>query len=222
MKSKLISIIFTAAVLSLVESCFAQGFTNLDFEHAKIAAGPGGFGILTSNAIPGWTAYIGGTPQSVIFNDGVTLGGAMVSLQDTNAVFVGPAIQGNFSVLLSGGGSTYNPPSDQFSASIGQTGTIPTTAKTLTFWGNVGGMQLTFNGQPISFIDISNTLNYAIWVADISAYAGQAGQLLFTTPVNTGALLDNIQFSSIPVPEPSMFALTSLGALFLGFCRRRR
>src|ERR1039457_2349120 len=85
MKSKLISIIFTAAVLSLVESCFAQGFTNLDFEHAKIAAGPGGFGILTSNAIPGWTAYIGGTPQSVIFNDRVPLGGAMVSLQDTNA-----------------------------------------------------------------------------------------------------------------------------------------
>jgi hypothetical protein len=37
MKSKLISIIFTAALLSLAESCFAQGFMNLNFESANVS-----------------------------------------------------------------------------------------------------------------------------------------------------------------------------------------
>ena len=66
---------------------------------------------------------------------------------------------------------------------------------------------------------ISNTLNYKIYSADISAFAGQTGQLLFTTPVQTLALLDNIQFSSLPVPEPSEFALVMLGTILLGFRR---
>jgi hypothetical protein len=34
--------------------------------------------------------------------------------------------------------------------------------------------------------------------------------------------LDAIQFSTQSIPEPSAFALAALGALFLGFCRRRR
>ena len=33
MKSKLVSIIFTASLLSLAEPCFAQGFVNLNFEN---------------------------------------------------------------------------------------------------------------------------------------------------------------------------------------------
>jgi hypothetical protein len=66
-KTKLISIIFTAALLSLAESGFAQGFVNLDFEAANLSAyGAGPAAVPATNAIPGWTAYLGGVPQTDI------------------------------------------------------------------------------------------------------------------------------------------------------------
>ena len=202
---------------------WAQAFTNLDFEHPILPLVPVFGGVVpTGKAIPGWTAYLNGNPQSWIAFDGVTLGGAMVSLQDTNATFEGTVIQGNYSVLL-----LSSTAGTQTSASIGQTGTIPITAETLSFWGqNVGGMLITFNGQPLSFMAISNTLNYTtIYGADISTYAGQTGQLLFTALISssfsTGGDIDNIQFSSIPIPEPSAFAVAVLGALTLGYHYRR-
>jgi hypothetical protein len=37
-----------------------------------------------------------------------------------------------------------------------------------------------------------------------------------------GVLLDNIEFSSMSVPEPSEFALLGLGAVVLGFWRQRK
>ena len=218
---KLISIIFTAALLSLAESCFAQGFINLNFEQASFVTGPGGLGILASNAIPGWTAYISGVPQTVILPNTIALDSAAVSIHSSSSAL--QPLQGIYSVFLQG---QYNPtsaPGATNSASIGQTGEIPLAAQSMTFYGyNLVNMQVTFNGQLLSLVNISNTLNYAIWGADISAYAGQTGQLLFTTPVNSSALLDNIQFSSLPIPEPSEFALAALGALFLGFPRRRQ
>jgi hypothetical protein len=218
-------------LLAICQNGWGQGFLNLNFESANPSGYVPGNTLPTSVAFPGWTAYYssasGTNIASTVYYDGVSAGGAAIILEDSNAASGGPLpLQGNFSVLLEGGNSIFNPPGEQYSASIGQTGTIPNTAKTLTFWGNIpGGMQITFNGQPLSFIDISNTLNYAIWGADISAYAGQSGQLLFTAPgglPNTsGGELDNIQFSSLPIPEPAEFALAVLGALILGFHYRR-
>ena len=219
-------------LLAICQNGWAQDFLNLNFEAANPSGYVPGNNLPTSAAFPSWTAYYsgaGGTNlASTVYYDRVSAGGAAIFLEDTNAPAGGGPlpIQGNYSVLLQGANSIYNPPGQQYSASIGQTGTIPNTAKTLTFWGNIpGGLQITFNGQPLSFIDISNTLNYAIWRADISAYAGQTGQLLFTAPgglPNTsGGELDNIQFSSLPIPEPSALALAALGALTLGYHYRR-
>jgi hypothetical protein len=39
--------------------------------------------------------------------------------------------------------------------------------------------------------------------------------------MENAVLLDNIQFSPVPVPEPSEFALAALGAVFPGFRRWR-
>jgi hypothetical protein len=74
-------------------------------------------------------------------------------------------------------------------------------------------------------MDISNAVNYTVWGADISSYAGQTGQLLFTTiadiPFASGGLLDNIQFSSIPIPEPGVVGLLGLGGLSFLWHRRK-
>ena len=84
-------------------------------------------------------------------------------------------------------------------------------------------MQITFNGQPLNFFVTGSTANYNIYAADISEFAGHTGQLLFTVPPYTGSdELDYIQFSSVPVPEPSEFGLAVLGALLLGLRRWRK
>jgi hypothetical protein len=218
-KSKLISIIFTTALFILAESGFAQGFKNLNFESPILPLSPNFGSVSATNAIPNWTAYLDGRPIGSIGYDTVSLGGADVLLEDTTTPY-GPhplPIQGNYSVFLQG-----PQPGLQTSAAIGQTGTVPITAQSLVFFAYQGGLQVTFNGQALSLVAVSNALNYTIYGASILPFAGQTGELLFTTPVFSSALLDNIQFSSVPIPEPNGLALAALGALFLGICRRKR
>ena len=55
--------------------------------------------------------------------------------------------------------------------------------------------------------------SYTVFGGDISSFANQAGELLF----QGGGLLDAVQFSNVPIPEPSVFGLSSLGGLLLGW-----
>jgi len=189
-----------------------QNFVNLTFDRTTITNAPFGNNIYLAT-IPGWTwtpQYNFGfynTSNLVSLNE-IALDAPVVTLQGTDSPFF-PAIQGRYSVLLQGGSSIM--PSTSYAA-IGQTGQIPVTALSLTFWG--GALQVTFNGQPLALTAVGFAPNYTLWAADIAPYAGQTGRLLFTAPWQTTALLDNIQFSSTPLPEPGPFAL-SLGGLAL-------
>ena len=221
-----IIIIITVALQGSI-SLYSQGFINFNFESARVvSANPPDLTFIdASRAFPGWTVY-GGTPDSPtsvvfssVFYNNLSLGGAMVSLQDTNAVNGIPLpLQGNYSVLLEG-----SIPQAQSTASIGQVGTIPVMAQTLTFWGDVyGSLQISFGGQLLNYLLVGSTPNYNIYSADISAFSGQTGQLLFTAQTQTYALLDNIQFSNIPVPEPGTWSLLALGVTLIGFSRLTR
>jgi hypothetical protein len=68
----------------------------------------------------------------------------------------------------------------------------------------------------LSINNINNAQTYAVWEADISAYAGQTGELLFTCADYNAGMLDNIQFSTSSVPEPSICGLFGLGILLFG------
>ncbi len=66
---------------------------------------------------------------------------------------------------------------------------------------------------------------------NVTAFAGDTVTLAFVSKAATGGTframenyfnLDNIQFSSIPTPEPGAIALAAPGALTLGFFYRRR
>lgn len=229
---KIIIPIFLVFCVGSITNIHAQGFANLNFESTVIVHDPsGGYtgSSFASQAIPGWTAYISGVPQTdIIYND-VPLSAPWVTLQGTNNILGLPAIQGKYFVMLWGEFNPNPPGNPAFetnSAAIGQTAQIPLSALSLTFWGAMGGMQVTFNGQPIDFLVTGGTANYNIYAADISAYAGQTGQLLFTDPYygNTfggPSSIDNLQFSSTAVPEPSALALGALGALLLGIRRWR-
>ena len=90
----------------------------------------------------------------------------------------------------------------------------------LLFWGNFNGA-ISFNSQALLYFTVGTTANYNIYQMDVSNYAGQTGQLLFSAPYGYGGSIDNIQFSTTAVPEPGTLALAVLGASLLGFRRWR-
>lgn len=197
-------------LLFVVETGFSQGFVNLNFETATISTNHNPGGDTYTALISGWI------PSNVPFNS-INLDAPGVNLEGTNSPFV-PAIEGNYSIFLQGG-SSFSP--DTNGASIGQTGQIPANSLSLMFWGYISSTGVSFDGQTLSLVTLGSTANYNIYGADISAFAGQTGQLLFTVPWQSAGVLDNIQFSSTGVPEPSTLALTAFGAFLLGFCRWR-
>ena len=208
-------LILVLILIGRQDAC-AQGFVNLDFEDANLSgysAGP----VPAVDAIPGWTAYLGGMALTNI-NYNVTGG---ITIEGSHR---GSSIQGNYFIYLEGSGGFLQPDEN---ASIGQTGTIPATARSMIFWGAFYTPFdiISFNGQPLPVTGTGSGANYSIYGVNISAFAGQTGQLLFTsrsTPAAGGDAIDNIQFSSSAVPEPGVLSLLGLGGLFLASrCRNR-
>lgn len=196
-------------LLAGIGGAFAQGFVNLDFESANLS-GYGAGSVPATNAIPGWTAYLGGTNLANINYNESHYGGNQVCLVGSTN------FQGNYYILLQG--------SMNEAASIGQTGTIPTTAESLTWWGTTLD-SLTFNGQPLTYGAIGSGSGYTIYAANISAFAGETGQLLFSSihfPLTPGDIIDNIQFSSSPVPEPSVLGLFGVVSAALLWPQQRK
>ena len=201
-------------LLAAGQAGFSQSFVNLDFENATFVSDPSSSyypsQVYASNAIPGWTAYVAGTPLTDVFSNNAYLTGGCVTLVGTNWGFA--PMQGQYFVALFGNHYWIY----TNTAGIGQTGQIPLTAQSLIFWGNVGLGDVSFNGQTLSLAVIGSTNSYNIYGANISAFAGQTGQLLFTTGIGANDMIDNIQFSSTPVPEPGALGLFALGGVLLG------
>lgn len=229
---KFSSIIFAAALFAFAESGFAQGFVNLDFEDADLSGYSPRSGVPTSSALPGWTAFVanasGTSVLSSVTYDGLSLGGPGVGIEDINTEYGSlPPIQGNYSVVLWGGGegAPY-----LYSAGISQTGLVPAGTRSLLLDAQVflAPFVVTLGGQTIDMTPLQTFANYTLYGGNIpSNLAGQSQTLSLIEPPPTGvppsiAVLDDIQFSPSAVPEPNAFALFALGALSLGFRRWRR
>jgi hypothetical protein len=148
----------------------------------------------------------------------IALDSAAVTLQGANSPYA-PALQGNYSIALQGG-SQFIPPEYPHGASIYQTGSIPLTAQSLLYLGNFA-LQVSFNGQSLSPVALENAPTYTKWGIDISPYAGQTGELRFAVPWLNSSMLDGIQFSNRPVPEPSALSLSILGFVLVAAFTRR-
>ncbi len=194
------STILLILILVGIRHTFAQGFVNLDFESANLSGYTAG-SVPASNAIPGWTAYLGGAPlMNINYDVSPSSGGLGVY------IYSGSNLQGNYYVYTEGTSGE--------AASIGQTGTIPITTQSLVWWG-FGG-EVSFEGQQLSVSNIGSGPHYDIFSANVSAFAGQTGQLLFTSthfPVAEGDTIDNIQFLSAPEPSSSWLVLLGCGVL---------
>ena len=209
--------------------CFSQGFMNLNFESANIPNGTSpGSNIPIGYGLPGWTAYFvssTATNQTTqVAYDGISTGGNVISVIDSNALGFSP-IQGKYSAFLFGGGN-----GPLYSSTISQTGLVPAATESILFDGyeSFASFIVTLGGQTINMTPLQTFSNYTLYGGNIPpSLAGEVETLSFTEPPATGTQpslfeLDNIQFSTSPVPEPGTLALCALGGLSLVWRWRKK
>jgi hypothetical protein len=222
-------IIFATAFATLTARiCVSQSFINLNCESTTLAP-DGAPGTVSTNAgVPGWTALIGGVPQSTILYNNGTLGASCVALLAGGTYSPNPVIDGNFSVMLVGGSGG--------DASLSQSGLIPSTANSILFdaysttAGGGGGTNflVSIGGQTIEMLPLINNGSYIVYGGNISSLAGQEASLQISSlsffPQGGGFnvfVFDDVQFSSSQVPEPTTLGLLGLGSFLLSWHRRR-
>lgn len=195
----------------------AQGYVNLDFESPILPLVPVFSEVPAANAIPGWKPYVGGVAVSSVLYNTVTLGSAAVCLHDAGSVYA--PLEGDYSVLLLSSDAIHG----LQSSAIGQSGQIPAYALSLYFIASNPSLVVTFDGNLLPTTTVGTSGANLLLGADISAYAGMTGELLFTRPTGGGAaFLDAVSFSSTTIPEPTTLTLAALGSAFLMWRRQRK
>lgn len=201
--------------LSAGQWAYAQGtFQNLDFEHPLLPLM--GLEVPIASALPGWQGYFGNIEVGSVFYNTRALDGTAISLHTVGSDSFQP-ILGSYSALLQG--SSLAPPT----ASLAQTGQVPSDAKSLRFaaaWP--GGYTVTLAGQNLPLFQVESRPNYVVMAADISGFAGQVGELRFTAIPRGMLYFDNVSFSSTPIPEPTILHLLVLAASVLAGRGRKR
>jgi hypothetical protein len=218
------SIVFLAML-----SAHAQGpFQNLDFESANLSPIPSGqYGgdVPITSALPGWSASIGGVQVTQVLQNNSTIGTASIDILGPNLNSVEPGIiDGNYTVFL----QAFNV--GQGNMSLWQNGTVPANARSLQFsaWSYLppfAAFTVSFDGNTLSAVLLSSGQTaagqpYSVYGVNIAPYADETGQLEFTSLANNNGPswieLDDILFSTTPVPEPNILALTTIGWLLFG------
>lgn len=227
-------------LFSLARTVSAQGFLNLNFEQATVTPASPGYTpsdavdpISAASALPYWTVTEDSTVCTAVW-------GSPVALDETSVALVygsNSPIQGNYSVQLT---AYADAPAGLYrSSSISQTGTIPLDAQSIQFLlsspsqaGSVPANPIvTLDGTPISLSVISQSDGVTLMGGNISAFAGDTETLAFLCQASTGGTfpanenyfnLDDIQFSTTPVPEPTTLALSVIGGLFFTWRRWKK
>jgi hypothetical protein len=214
-------------LLFLCRSGHAQGFVNLDFASAQLSGHGAGDFVPITNAIPGWTGYLGNNQQPQALYNALGTGSAEIAILGTNYSFASSLVipDNAYTVVLQAGLGD----GGSVSTAIAQPALIPLTAKSILFEAslNPSEWQVSVAGQNIPVFQVSTIgTAFAIYQGNISAFAGQVNELRFTALSLAGPTvnlyLDAISFSPIAVPEPGGLALAALGTLLLGFRRWRK
>jgi len=217
---------FLLSIVLNSEGAYAQGsFQNLGFESATAVQIPDDpfRRINFTQAFPGWMGFVGDHQEAAAGDNGTFICCSLVSL------WGGPsnpslALSGAFSVALHGALGDNGQPAN---TAIAQTGLVPLTAQSLLFRARgVGPWSVSLAGQTLPLVALSSSANYTVFGAEISAWAGQASELKFTAIAlqqqSSFVVLDAIEFSPEPIPEPSVVTLIATAALVgLRHLRRR-
>lgn len=165
-----------------------------------------------------WVDFGGWFPDRVVSGyNTISLGGPGVILHDSNSSFAQPLL-GNYSVQLVNAFFPL-PPGEISIAAIMQTGTIPSGSRSIRFIATSLAPVVSFGGNPMAVQRIGTSARFNLFAGDVTAFTGQLGDLRFS---QTG-MLDEIWFSTLPVPEPDVELLLLAGVtLVLARARSRR
>ena len=210
-------------LVAFLENTCGQSFINLDFESANLSPIPaGGFGggVSITDAIPGWTGYLGTNRVTQVLQNNATLGDASIDIFGPNWSYVG-IIEGQYTVVLQPGGDPY-PGGGYDEASITQTGSVPFNAHSLQFKAQTrGSFSVSLGGQDLSLIPLGTGANYTLYGADITPFAGQVETLTITAESDYVNFFDSFVFSPSSVPEPSALSLFGICILFVCWWMKR-
>ncbi len=191
----------------------------MDFEQAQIVSIPGSpyfpNDVVRANALPGWTTYEHFLGSNMIWHNALSAGSAAISIHDNAGS--APVMQGRYRIAL----QPYF--TGTILTGIGQVGTIPLSAQSVRWFQTAGLPLVSFAGQNLSIVHLYNEGAYSVYGANLAGLAGTTGELQFRGQgaYTFGVYLDNITFSTQPVPEPSTYAMITLG-LTLALLRRRK
>lgn len=200
----------------------AASFTNLNFEAADVPVlNTGQFLEVTpEQALPGWNALIGTHPATLVGYNGLPIGSAAISLLGPNFYSTNLIPQGRFSTVLTAAFS----PQDNFAGvdvSLSQAGLIPNGIKSITFLSSEPTVGVSVDGASLSLTPLLVGGLFTRYGVDVTSYAGQQVNLKFTSffvaPSGAAVTLDDIRFSTNPIPEPSSLALLALAGVGLAW-----
>ena len=220
-------------------SAVGQAFQNLNFEQANpVSSGP--LDVTAASGLPGWTVYEGSEQTTELLYNDTTINEVSVDLLGLGfqtGEFPYPQgfgiIDGKCSVVLQSGVAENYPALTFVTASIAQTGTVPEGTSSLLFkaWqgaspsaGGLSPFTVSFAGNNLSLVDLgsgtsANGATYTSYGANMVPFAGETGQLVFTSLVQLGPAgeveLDDIGFSSQSAEEPSSSILMGVGGLVI-------
>ena len=192
----------------------AQGtFRNMDFEQAQIPQDQPRGVVSADLAFPFWSVYYGNQPTNAVHWNETSVGATEASLIGLSYAF--GTLGGGYSAYLWGGPTA---------CSLGQVGQIPTDAASILFKARGSPSllpEVTIGGVSLPLFNVSSGPNYTIYGVNVSQFAGMQEDLRFTSlPLSFSGPyafeLDDIVFSTTPVPEPTTGALSAIGGLLLG------
>jgi hypothetical protein len=221
----------------------AQGFQNLGFELADTSSvgssAPGVFWIYASNAIPYWTAGQGdGVVEArPLYNSFRATTAGQVGLYDGTSWLPAP-LHGHYSVFLAAGHGDPFGGEGSGDSFFSQTGHVPGLARSIHFTTSNGGLdpswddpyelRLSLDEQVIPYVEIDSTAFSRTFAADVTSFASGYVELEFllhnlNPAADAGMVigLDNIWFSSEPIPEPSTPALLGVSMVALMLLRTK-
>jgi hypothetical protein len=233
MNRRIIALVLFLGLESQTEVMSQSAFQNLDFESAILSTSDRGSWVNPAIALPYWNISSAGWPplQGVMYN-GISVGASVMAVEDREfGTFQGEfrAISGNYSALFQAGRNEYT--IQRADITISQSGTVQALSQSLLFRtrGAIpeGWFAVYFQNQllPIQQVrSLDNNIN--VYGCDISAFQSRYGELRLTgvAPSPFGlwtVLVDDLEFSPTPVPEPASVILLALGGVsFFAFHRR--
>ncbi|HEY6167313.1 MAG TPA: hypothetical protein VI454_04690 [Verrucomicrobiae bacterium] len=211
---------FFQLLFAFITTVSGASFQNLGFELADLAPVPSGeYGnfVPATNAIPKWEGYLGASPATQVWHNNLALGSANISI-------LGPywptaaIIEGQYTVVLQSGVGI----GGYVGAAIAQTGFMPSNSLSIQLKVLGANLDVTFAGTVIPLIQLGGGSNYVLYGGDVSAFAGQVGELRLTSvptserPFNNVSI-DAIAFSPEPIPEPQVYCLFGTAMLLVAW-----